>query len=297
MNINKKTKFGIFTILIAFFMLCSMASVFAGSYGGNGFEVNNNEADIFTQLSAKDVSNKIFSIEKNKVPSKYKKYENYTFQVAKGKKIYYKATINTDGDGLATNLKGTKVSRATIDFGDGTKKSGTGYISHAYKKTGYYLIKVTLSGTCTGFDLFGMQCNGTGKIINGTKYYVVYVANKPQLVLTKLTAGYTNQKDYKKGNINFLSVKVSNVGSVSTKATKIKIWYQDPKKFGKVHSKLKSYTVSAKLKALKPGKSTSVRIYFKIPKKLAKYVKNIKLDSVSKNKNQMSRPINLYSFV
>lgn len=293
MNINKKTKFGIFTILIAAFLLCSTSAVFAVTFGGNGFEVNNNEADIFTQLSAKDVNNKIFSIEKNKIPKKYKQYENYTFQVAKGKKISYKATINTDGDGLATNLKGTKVSRATIDFGDGTKKSGTGYISHAYKKTGWYLIKVTLSGTCTGFDFFGMQCNGTGKINNGTKYYVVYVANKPQLALTKLTAGYTNQK----GNINFLSVKVSNVGSVSTKATKIRIWYQDPKTFGKVNSKLKSYTASAKLKALKPGKSTTVRIYFKIPKKLASYVKDIKLDYGSKNKNQMSSLINLYSFV
>lgn len=294
MNINK-TKAGIFIILITLFILCSISTTSAGSYGSNGFEVNNDESNGFTSLN---VNKEVYSIDKNKIPKKYKQYEAYTYQIAKGKKISYKAVINTAGDGLGlvTNLKGTKVKRATIDFGDGTKKVSTGWISHTYKKSGWYLIKVNLDGTCTGFDFFGTTCNGTGKINNGTKYYLFYVANKPQLSLTGITAGYTSQKNYKNKYISFLDVKISNVGSLSTKATKIKIWYQDPKKFGKVHPKLKKYTATAYLKALKPGKSTSVRIYFKIPKALAKYVKNIRLDYLNKNKNQMSVSNNLYSF-
>ncbi|KZX15348.1 hypothetical protein MBCUT_15620 [Methanobrevibacter cuticularis] len=291
MNISK-TKIGIFSILIAFFMLCSISANFAGSYGNNGFDVANVEADDFTQLNA---NKNIFSIEKGKIPKKYKQYENYTFQIAKGSKIKYKAAINPAGNVLVTNLKGTKVKNAVINFGDGTKKKGAGWISHTYKKAGWYKITVNLNGTCTAFDFFGTPCNGSGKITNGTKVYLVYVSNKPQLSLSKLTSGYTTLKNYKKGNIGYLDVKVTNVGASSSKATKIKMWYEQPNKFGKVYSKLKKYTKTAKLKALKAGKSTTVRIYFSIPKKYAKLWKNIKLDSLNRV-NQISKTDSLFRF-
>ncbi|OQD58004.1 hypothetical protein MBBAR_30c00040 [Methanobrevibacter arboriphilus JCM 13429 = DSM 1125] len=75
------------------------------------------------------------------------------------------------------------------------------------------------------------------------------------------------------------------------------MWYQKPgtKNFGKVYSKLKKYTKSAKLKALKPGKSATVKIFFKIPKKYLKLVKNIRLDSLYRVR-EISRANTLYSF-
>lgn len=296
MNVNKKLSF-VILIAISLFIVCSMQSVFASSsYSSNEFTSTDSSADPFTQLSA---NKNVYSIDKNKIPKKYKQYENYTFQVAKGAKIKYKASINTAGDGIVYNLKGAKVKSAYIDFGKNNKKvKSAGWITQTYKKTGWYLIKVNMNGTCTGFanSLFQLSdINGVGKIINGTKYYLVYVANKPQLSLSKITAGYTSKANYKKGNIGFLDVKITNTGSLTSKATKIKIYYQDPKKFGKVYSKLKKYTATAKLKALKAGKSTTVRIFFKIPKSYNNLVKNIRLDYLNKV-NQISRADNLYSF-
>lgn len=195
-------------------------------------------------------------------------------------------------------MKGVKVKKASIDFGDGTKKTSTGWISHSYKKAGWYKIKVTIieatftdskSGLISSSDM-------SGEITNTTREYLVKVTNKAQLDITgNITSYSSNKKDYKKGNINYLTVKVTNTGSVTSKATKIKIWYQDPKKFGKVYSKYKKYTKSAKLKALKPGQSTTVKIYFSIPKKLSKLVKNIRLDSLNKV-NMISRSDSIYSF-
>lgn len=286
MNINK-TRVGIFAIILAFLILFSIsASSASGSYGNNGFEVSDSSADVFTQLSA---NKGIQSIEKNKVPKKWKAYENYTFQVAKGKKIKYKASINSAGNIIVSNLKGMKVNGATIDFGDGTKKRTTGWVSHTYRKAGWYFIKVNLNGSCTGFTLnFGspQDLKAKGKIINGTKIYLVKVTDAPQLALGSskpITAGYYSQKSYKKGNIDYLVIKVANLGSKISKATKVSIWYQKPgdKNVGKVYSKLKKYTASAKLKALKPGKSTKIILRFKIPKKYSKLVKNLRLGTSS----------------
>lgn len=70
-----------------------MGAVSAGIYIGNGdIEISNSDADAYTDLSAKSTTkSKIYSLEsKKKIPTKYKKYENYTFKVAKGSKIYYK---------------------------------------------------------------------------------------------------------------------------------------------------------------------------------------------------------------
>ncbi|WP_297899407.1 hypothetical protein [Methanobrevibacter sp.] len=240
--------------MIAFFILCSISAASAqGTYGSNGFEVTDSNADIFTQLSA---NKGIYTIEKNKVPKKWKAYENYTFQVAKGNKIKYKASINSAGDVLVSNLKGMKVSGATIDFGDGTKKKTTGWIYHTYNKAGWYILKVNLNGSCTGYNLnlgSSQEIKAKGKIVNGTKIYLVKVTDAPQLSLTtspSISAGYYTKKNFKKGNIDYLVIKVANLGSKTSKASKITMWYQKPgsSNFGKVYSKLKKYTTSAYIK-------------------------------------------------
>lgn len=274
-----------------------MGAVSAGIYIGNGdIEISNSDADAYTDLSAKSTTKaKIYSLEsKKKIPTKYKKYENYTFKVAKGSKIYYKA-ITRSSNGVVTNISGLKIKKATVSFGDGTKKIGNKWISHKYKKSGWYLIKVNLNATFTKGYLYGMDL--PGNVVNGTRIYLVYVENNPQLSISKVTSGYNTITNYKKKNIDYLDIKVINIGSKTSKATKIKIWYQKPgaKNFGKVYSKLKKYTASAKLKALKPGKSTTVRIFFKIPKKYLKLVKNIRLDSLYRVR-EISRANTLYSF-
>lgn len=281
MNINK-TRVGIFAIILAFLILFSISTSSAVSLDGKGnFEVADHEAEKFTQLSA---NKGIQSIEKNKVHKKWKAYENYTFQVAKGNKIKYRASINSAGDGVFINLKNMKVKGAVIDFGDGTKKRTNGWVSHTYKKVGWYFIKVNLNGSCTGYTLnFGypQDVKAKGKIINGTKIYLVKVTDAPQLSLGKsqpITVGYAN-----KGTIYSLVIKVANVGSKTSKATKISMWYQKSgdKNIGKIHPKLKKYTASAKLKALKPGKSAKIILRFKIPKKYSKIVKNLRLGTSS----------------
>ena len=303
MNINKKISI-VILIAIALTIVFSLSSVSAGTYGSNGFEVNNNEADTFTELGAKNSNIHILSNDK-KVPKNLKKYENVTkFQVTKGNKISYRASVNLAGDGLVSNLKNTKVNGATINFGDKTKvKKGTGWISHAYKKAGWYLIKVNMNATCTSYDLMWQpNATGIGKINNGTKYFLVYVADKPQLVYTKIAITAKSQKDIdaynKKGQINYLSVTIKNIGSKSTRATKISIFYADSKKLALnkvvVDKNLKKYTGIAKLKALKPGKSTNVVVKFIIPKRYGSKKIILKLDSANKNKNQASKANNMY---
>lgn len=134
----------------------------------------------------------------------------------------------------------------------------------------------------------------SGSITNTTKEYLVYVANKAQLSLNKISAGYYTQKDYKKGNIKYLKVKITNTGSVTSKATKIKMWYPYTKKYSKIYSKLKKYTANGKLKALKPGKSTYVTLYFQIPKKYASLIKKLRIDYLKKV-NVVSRSDMLYT--
>jgi len=300
LNINK-TRFGIFAILLTLSLAVISISAVSANYGGASVGGILDGSSEYAGLSVKNPSDKIFDAEKIKIPSKFKQHENKTkIQVAKGKKISYKAIVNNQGN-IFQDFKGVKVKSAKIDFGDKTKiKRGTGWISHTYKTSGkWYLIKVTIINatfTSSKFNpTFGGGEAGNGTITNVTKEYLVYVANKPQLVISKqVQVGYTSQKEQKKGTIGVVAVTVKNVGSLSTKATKIKIWYQDPKKYGKVNPKLKKFTASGKLKALKPGASTVVLVKFKIPKQYAKNPINIKLDSANKNKNQMSRARNLY---
>lgn len=293
---NKKVlSFAIF-IAVMFTIVCTLPTAFADySVSNNGATVTDASANQFTQLA---VNKQVYSIKKSKIPKKYKQYENYTFQVAKGSKLKYRVTVNPNGDGLLSNLNGTKVKSAKIDFGDGTKKSSSGWISHTYKKKGWYKITLTLNeATFSKFynGIFGANVTkGNGVIRNGTVTYLFYVADKPQLGLSKIQSGFTSQKAYNKGTIGFLDVTVKNLGSKKSKATKITAWYQKPNSYGKVYSKLKKYTKSAKLKALKAGQSTTVRLYFKIPKKYSKLVKNIRLGT--KKFSQLSTENAMYAF-
>lgn len=66
-------------------MLCSIAASFAGTGIGGMKDIDYSEN--YVQLS---VNQKIYSVEKSTIPSKYKQYENKTFQVAKGKKLNIK---------------------------------------------------------------------------------------------------------------------------------------------------------------------------------------------------------------
>lgn len=273
-------------------MLCSLSASFAyHNIGSNQITVTNdgdNASNGYARLSTDKI---VYSIEKSKIPKNYKKYENYAFQVVKGKKIGYTASVNPQG--MLTNISGVKIKNAYINFGDGTKTKSTGWITHAYVKPGWYKLTVRFNATFSKALFMGQNFNGS---INGaTKEYLVYVANKPQLELSKITQGYTSYKNYKNKNINYLDVKVTNVGSTSSKATGIRIWYEQPNKYGQIYSKLKKYTKNAKLKALKPGQSTTVRIYFNIPKKYSKLWKNIKLDYLYRV-NQISKSAALYRF-
>jgi len=294
----KWNKIYIFLIFMATIVIATSSVSAASSYNATEFKVSDSHADAFVELGAKNSYVNILPNAK-KVPSRFKKHANVTkFQVTKGNKISYRAIVNTNV-GMVTNLKNAKVKGATIDFGDKTKvKKGKGWISHTYKKAGWHLIKVNMNATGKGYDFLGRTSNGTGKITNGTKYFLVFVANKPQLVYTKIGPTALSQRDVtayqKKGQINYLAVTVKNIGPKVTKATKVSIFYQDPKRFGKVDKKLKKFTGTAKLKALKPGKSTNVVVKFTIPKKYANKKIVLKLDSANKNKNQANKARNTY---
>jgi len=290
----------LFTVLLLLVLLFGIVhtinSASASISIGNGdIILSDSDADVYTDLSVKATSKgKVYQVKKTSVPKKYKQYENYTFKVAKGSKIYYKA-VGNPVDSSVTNMAGLKVRKASISFGDKTKRSSTSYIAHKYTKSGWYLIKINIqNATFSKGSLFGMDL--PGEIINGTKIYLVYVEDKAQLSVAKLApSGHltSNNKKY----IDYLKVKITNIGSKTSKATKIKMFYQKPgsKNLGKVYSKLKKYTVSAKLKSLKPGKSAIVKIYFKIPEKYFNKVINLRLDSLYRV-NQISRSDTLYSF-
>ncbi|MEA4957675.1 MAG: hypothetical protein VB038_08100 [Methanobrevibacter sp.] len=235
--------------MIAFFILCSISAASAGMTlsgdqviitNGNG-NTTDNMSNTYAGLSA---NKGVYSIEKNKIPYKLKKYENSTFQVVKNKYIKYKGTLT---DAVTTK------SISYIDFGDGTKKKSSTWINHKYKKAGWYKITVTFNASFTNLTIAGLSTNLKGKIYNSTKTFLVKVTDAPQLSLTtspSISAGYYTKKNFKKGNIDYLVIKVANLGSKTSKASKITMWYQKPgsSNFGKVYSKLKKYTTSAYIK-------------------------------------------------
>jgi hypothetical protein len=283
-----KFKLGIFAIF-AVCMLCSLAASTAYvNMGSNSITVTNdgdNSSNGYAQLSADGI---IYPMD-GKLPKNYEKYKSSTFQVSKYKKVKYKASVRSQG--LLNNITGVKIKNSYINFGDGTKTSYNGWIAHTYTKSGWYKIIMSFNATFANASCMGQKLNGT--IIGATKEYLVYVSTKPQLALGQVTCGYTSITNYKNKNVNYLDVKVTNVGSAASRATQIKIWYEQPNKVGSVYTKLKSYTKSAGLKALKPGQTSTVRVYFSMPKKYSKLWKDIRLDSLYLL-NQFDRSATLY---
>ncbi|UTB33144.1 MAG: hypothetical protein NKF70_02395 [Methanobacterium sp. ERen5] len=285
MKINKIVILSIFAIS----MLCSLAASTAYvNMGSNSVTVTNdgdNSSNGYAQLSVDGI---IYPMD-GKLPKNYGKYKNSTFQVSKYKSVKYRPSVRSQG--LLTNITGIKFKNSYINFGDGTKTSYNGWIAHTYNRSGWYKILVSFNATFANASCMGQKFNGT--IVGATKEYLVYVSTKPQLSLGQVTCGYTSIRNYKNRNVNYLDVKVTNTGSASSKATQIKIWYEQPHKVGSVYNRLKSYTKSASLKPLKPGQTTTVRVYFSMPKKYSILWKDIQLDSPHKL-NQFDRSATLY---
>jgi len=263
------------------------------NFGSGEVTINNDGDNMADTYAALGGNGNIFAVEQSKIPNSIKSQTNNTFQVAQGNTVRYRGAVKS-----GMNVEGVKIISSHINFGDGTRKrSTTGWISHAYKTPGWKKITVTFNATFTKFDASGMGMGVVpGKIQDASAVYWVFVSRKPQLTLTRVQAGYTNARDFKRGNVNFLTLRVVNIGAVSTRPTRITIFYQDPKRVGKVDSKLRKFTKTVNLKALKSGKGATVRIAFSVPKKHASKVKNIRLDSANRNKNQISKASNLITF-
>ncbi|UTB33148.1 MAG: hypothetical protein NKF70_02415 [Methanobacterium sp. ERen5] len=285
---NVKSKLGIISILI-FSLLCSLtvstAYVNIGNHSVTISNTGDNSSNAYAQLNGDGI---IYPGD-GKLPKNYEKYRNSTFQVSTGSKIKYKTSVISQG--LLTNITGVKIKNSYINFGDGTKTTSNVWVVHTYKKSGWYKILISFNATFKNASFMGGKVNGT--ILGATKEYLVHVSTKPQLALNQISCGYNSFKNYKNKNVDYLMVKVANVGSAASKSTQIKIWYEQPNKIGAVYSKLKSYTKSATIKALKPGESTTVQIKFSIPHKYAKLWKDVLLDSLNKL-NQFNKGATFY---
>ena len=179
-----------------------------------------------------------------------KKYGNKTAQVNVIEKLSFNAFVS----GSFANK--AKITKATWDFGDKTKKTGI-TAKQVYKKTGGYTVKVTVTSKYNG------------KTYTSTNIYNIYVVKKADLSIESV-----KKNTDKKNNVVSLTVVVKNKGAVASKATEIKTWYSS--------SALKKYTKTAKIKSLKAGKSTVLTIAFQIPYKYRKYSKKIKIDPNNK---------------
>lgn len=152
-------------------------------------------------------------------------------------------------------------SNINWNFGDNSKiiKKKTinqvSTVTHTFKKVGSYNVKVDIEGS-----------NGINLI--NTDFITVKVVKKPDLVLTKLNY-------VRKGkDVVSVAATVKNKGTISSKACYMKLWYKD--------KKINKYTKTAKIQALKPGKSSTAIINFQIPYKYRNHIKYVKVDSTNK---------------
>jgi len=286
--LNIKSKLGIIsllTILMIGSLTTSTAYVSMGNHSVTITNTGDNSSNAYAQLSG----NGVIYPGDGKLPKNYEKYRNSTFQVSTGSTVKYQTSVRSPG--LLTNITGVNIKNSYINFGDGTKTTSKGWVAHTYKKSGWYKILISFNATFKNASFMGGNVNGT--ILGATKEYLVHVSTKPQLALNQISCGYNSFKNYKNRNVDYLMVKVTNIGSAVSKSTQIKIWYEQPNKVGSVYSKLKSYTRSATIKALKPGESTTVLVKFSIPHKYAKLWKDVLLDSLNKL-NQFDKGATFY---
>jgi PKD repeat protein len=150
-----------------------------------------------------------------------------------------------------------KITKASWDFGDKTKKTGI-KTSHTFKKTGEYVIKLTSTSTYNG------------KTYSSTDTYNINVVSKPDLSIESMTKNMDKQKK----NTNSVIVTIKNRGAEACQDTQVKVYYSA--------SSLKKFSKIVKVKALKPGESTKITIAFKIPYKNRNLLKIIKVDPDNK---------------
>ena len=185
----------------------------------------------------------------------------YDAEIVKSSNLTY-AVVNLN-EKVNFTATTSNIDKIDWNFGDSAKiiktktKNQVSSVTHTFKKVGTYKVKVDIKGT-----------SGNINLENTEEFITVKVVKKPDLVLTKLSYD-TRGKD----TIGIYAT-VINKGSVSSKACYMKMWYEN-KKFNK-------YTKSAKIPALKSGKSTSILIKFQIPYKYRNYVKYINVDSSNK---------------
>ncbi|WP_066972589.1 PKD domain-containing protein [Methanobrevibacter filiformis] len=208
---------------------------------------------------------------------------SYYIQVNKGEKINF-------------GVKTDSITNMTWNFGDNTKEVFTkptkDYVStsHKFNKNGMYTVKLVYNGQKGGISLSS----------SSEEFVKVKVVTKPDLTLTGLVRNVDGKK-----NVVSVLFTVKNKGAASAKASKLQVAYNDPKynaaKYSnkglvKIYSKLKKYTKTVKVKALKSGRSTKVLVNFKIPVKYRNLVKFVRIIPNKKSVESISSN-NLVRFV
>jgi PKD repeat protein len=144
-----------------------------------------------------------------------------------------------------------------------TTKNQASTVSHTFKKAGTYKVKVDLEKTVL------TTVKGVPHNLNyrdpGLHIITVKVVKKPDLIITKINYPRNSK------NVGGIGVTVKNKGDISSKACQMKVWYKD--------KKLKQFTTTAKIPALKSGKSTQIVVKFQIPHKYKKNVKYVRVNS------------------
>ncbi|MDR2966725.1 MAG: PKD domain-containing protein [Methanobacteriaceae archaeon] len=180
--------------------------------------------------------------------------------VNSGKSQYAVVNLN---EKISFSVSTNNIDKVDWNFGDNTKiiktktKKQSSAVTHTFKKVGTYKVKVYIEGTSEGITLQ-----------NTEDFITVKVVKKPDLILTKLNYARKGK------NIDGFAVTVKNKGTAASKACDVKMWYKD--------TKLKKYTKSVKIPALKAGKDTTVLIKFQIPYKYRNYISYVKIDSNNK---------------
>lgn len=178
------------------------------------------------------------------------KYGNKTAQVNLNEKLSMNAFIS----GIFSNK--AKLTKVSWNFSDGKIGSGK-TITHKFKKTGWYTLSLTASSTYNK------------KTYKSTNSYNIYVVKKPDLYVSSVMKNYDKKK-----NTASITATIKNKGSLTSKATYIKAYYNS--------KSLSKYRKVGKIKALKSGESTKITLNFKIPTKYKNLVKNIQVDPTNR---------------
>jgi len=186
---------------------------------------------------------------------------------------------------LAKNYEGKdiKVTSVLWTFSDGTKSNKL-TTSKTFAKTGWYSVKMKINATGSGSYWGDKYDNLTWE--GSTKTFKIYVVKQPDLKVTKLMRSVDS-----KNNVAAIRLIIKNFGTVDSKATQVKVWYES--------KSLKKYTKTVSVKPIKGVfykkvlsngkyvtkavvKSTQVDIQFKIPAKYQNQIKYVHIDPNNK---------------